>query len=221
MNKPQMMQMLELSSIAYRDNQPLCHCTKLTLVEDEETDTECFVRVRDNGVAIAFRGTDSPRNWFYDFCFSKRTVPYDNTATDIRVHAGFLATYRSVREKIHALIPEGACRVIVTGHSLGAALAVLCAVDIQYNFPHKDVEVYAFGCPRVGNKAFAKSYNKRVFKTLRIVNGNDIVTKLPPALFGYRHVGIGIHTGALRLPLAVSFSAHAPGNYYRALWAGR
>ena len=102
---------------------------------------------------------------------------------------------------------------------LGAALAVLCAVDIQYNFPHKDVEAYVFGCPRVGNKAFAKSYNKRVFKTLRVTNGNDIVAKVPPALLGFRHVGINIHTGVLLLPFAVSFEAHRPQNYYRALWA--
>jgi hypothetical protein len=33
----------------------------------------------------------------------------------------------------------------------------------------------------VGNRAFAKSYNRRVFKTLRVENGNDIVTRVPPA----------------------------------------
>ena len=218
MNKFEMMRMLELSSIAYRDNQPLCNCTKMVVVEDEKTDTECFVRIRDGLVIVTFRGTDSKRNWINNFCFAKRSVPYDNTDTGIRVHEGFLRTYRSVRKKIHDLIPQGACRVIVTGHSLGAALAVLCAVDIQYNFPHKDVQAYLFGCPRVGNKAFSKSYNKRVFKTLRIVNGNDIVTKVPPALFGFKHVGIPIYTGKLRLPFAFSFLQHAPANYYKNLW---
>lgn len=219
MNKAEMLHMLELSSIAYRDNQPLCHCSKVILVEDKKTDTECFVRIRNETVSITFRGTDSRINWLNDFCFAKAVIPYDNENTDIRVHAGFLRTYKSVRDKIHALIPPGACRVTVTGHSLGAALAVLCAVDIQYNFPHKDVEAYVFGCPRVGNKAFAKSYNERVFKTLRVTNGNDIVAKVPPVLFGFRHVGIDIHTGVLLLPFAVSFEAHRPQNYYRALWA--
>ena len=101
---------------------------------------------------------------------------------------------------------------------MGAALAVLCAVDIQYNFPYADIEVCLFGCPRVGNKAFAKSYNSRVFKTLRVTNGNDIVTKVPPAVFGFRNVGINLHTGKLSLPFAVSFKEHTPQNYYKRLW---
>ena len=218
MNKFEMMRMLELSSIAYRDNQPLCNCTKMVVVEDEKTDTECFVRIRDGLVIVTFRGTDSKRNWMNNFCFAKRSVPYDNTDTEIRVHEGFLRTYRSVRKKIHDLIPQGACRVIVTGHSLGAALAVLCAVDIQYNFPHKDVQAYLFGCPRVGNKAFSKSYNKRVFKTLRIVNGNDIVTKVPFAFMGYRHVGAKLKIGKNAGILPFSMKSHTLQEYYSNIW---
>lgn len=99
MNKFEMMRMLELSSIAYRDNQPLCNCTKMVVVEDEKTDTECFVRIRDGLVIVTFRGTDSKRNWINNFCFAKRSVPYDNTDTEIRVHEGFLRTYKSVRKK--------------------------------------------------------------------------------------------------------------------------
>lgn len=81
---------------------------------------------------------------------------------------------------------------------MAPALAVLCAVDLQYNFPSKDCEVILFGCPRVGNRAFQRSYNQRVFKTLRVENGNDIVTKIPLALWGFRHVGIPIRIGTPR-----------------------
>lgn len=62
MNGSEMLHMLELASIAYRDNQPLCHCSKVILVEDKETDTECFVRIRNENVSITFRGTDSRVN---------------------------------------------------------------------------------------------------------------------------------------------------------------
>ena len=116
------------------------------------------------------------------------------------------------------MIPHNSCKITVTGHSLGAALAVLCAIDLQYNFENHDIEVYLFGCPRVGNAAFAKSYNKRIFKTLRVSNGNDIVTKIPPAILGFRHVGTEIHIGRLRLPHIFSFNQHRPQNYYRNLW---
>ncbi len=218
MNPTQMLHMLELSASAYHDTVSLCPFSTLTVIENTSTDTECFVCNKNNHVTITFRGTDSGKNWLSNFMFCQKTVPYNNTDTDIRIHRGFSEAYTSVRRKIHALLPQGACKVTVTGHSLGGALALLCAVDIEYNFPEKDISVYVFGCPRVGNAAFAKSYNKRVFKTLRVTNGNDIVAKVPPALFGYRHVGIPIHIGKALLTGAVSFRAHEPREYYRNLW---
>ncbi len=217
-NKHTMIKMLELSSQAYKNIQPVCHLTRATLIESKETDTSCFIKTSGNIITVSFRGTDSKLNWIYNFCFAKKSIPYGNSASDIRVHCGFLESYKSVRDKIHAQIPEHQCKIIVTGHSMGAALAVLCAVDLQYNFPEKDIEAYLFGCPRVGNTAFANSYNKRVFKTLRITNGNDIVTKLPPAVFGYRHIGVNVHTGFPRLPAIISFKQHTPQRYYRSLW---
>ena len=97
-------------------------------------------------------------------------------------------------------------------------MAVLCAIDLQYHFPDRDYEVALFGCPRVGNRAFQKSYNKRIYKTLRVENGNDIVTKVPPALWGFRHVGIRIPVGAPRLPGVVSLNEHRPQYYIASLF---
>lgn len=218
MNKPTMIKMLELSGGAYSDLQPVCKTMKVELIENKNTDTECFVRIIGNNVIIAFRGTDSKINWISNFCFEKKIIPYGNSDSNIRVHRGFLENYKSIRQTIHKMIPHNSCKITVTGHSLGAALAVLCAIDLQYNFENHDIEVYLFGCPRVGNAAFAKSYNKRIFKTLRVSNGNDIVTKIPPAIFGFRHVGTEIHIGRLRLPHIFSFNQHRPQNYYRNLW---
>ena len=57
--------------------------------------------------------------------------------------------------------------------------------------PQRDVIVYTFGAPRVGNKAFKRAYNKKVEHTFRVVNGNDVITQLPPPGFGVNwcHVG--------------------------------
>jgi predicted lipase len=122
-----------------------------------------------------------------------------------------------VREPIHARVSEDIKRIMITGHSQGAALAVLCAVDLEYNFPDKEIEVILFGCPRVGNEAFAKSFNRRVCKTVRVENGNDIVTKVPPKLLGYCHVGAKMHIGAIRIPGIISLKAHYPHEYYSKL----
>ena len=217
-NNSEVLKMLELSAYAYKDNMPKCRHSYYEIIEGSKTDTECFIKKTENNITIIFRGTDSSINWTNNFLFCRKNIPYGNKDTKIRVHSGFLKEYKSVRDKIHTRIPGETCKITVTGHSLGAALAVLCAVDLQYNFKNADIEVYLFGCPRVGNKAFVRSYNKRVFKTLRVTNGNDIVTKLPPKIFGYRHAGINIHTGLLSVPGIISFNEHRPESYYKSLW---
>lgn len=206
---------LEYSSRIYTPE--ALFCTGKTYVS--KSGTEFCVNVDGGNVTIVFRGTDSKSEWASNLRFCGKKVPYGNYESAIRVHTGFIDTYNcdEVRKKIHSLIPEAPCRIIVTGHSRGAALAVLCAVDLQYNFPGKNVEAYLFGCPRVGNRAFSLSYNKRVSKTLRIENGNDIVTKLPPAIFGFRHVGARLHTGRPRLPIIFSFKAHYPTQYLQSV----
>ncbi|MDF2859453.1 MAG: lipase-like isoform, partial [Neobacillus sp.] len=181
---------MELSAAAYRNVQPTVPAGSMIKIDDPKSDVQCFLRKLDGCLSITFRGSNSGTDWKTDFAFRKKVIPYGNTLSKIRVHTGFLNAYKSpaVREAIHAMISSDTFQIMITGHSLGAALAVLCAVDLEYHYPDKDYEVILFGAPRVGNRAFRNSYNKRLFKTLRIENGNDIVTKLPFACMGYRHV---------------------------------
>lgn len=204
---------LEYSAQIYAGKVAFC-CGKTYY---NNSDTSYCVNITSNTVTIVFKGTDSKEQWQSNFRVCKKKVPYNNFNSPIRVHCGFIDTYKkdNVRQKIHDLIPKEQCKIVVTGHSRGAALALLCALDLQYNFPDKSVEAYLFGCPRVGNAAFKKSYNNRVFKTLRVDNGNDIVTKLPPAIMGYRHVGTRIAIGMPRLPFVYIRSQHLPSEYYK------
>lgn len=48
----------------------------------------------------------------------------------------------------------------MTGHSLGGALATFCALDLEEIYG--SLNLYAFGCPRVGNDAFAKYQEKMI-----------------------------------------------------------
>jgi predicted lipase len=83
-------------------------------------------------------------------------------------------------------------KVLVTGHSLGAAMATLAAVDLA-NAGY-DTDLITFGSPRVGNKAFSEYVNNTVNGVnLRVTHGNDIVTVFPPQLTGYHHVGREVH----------------------------
>lgn len=219
MNQSEIIKSLELSTSAYRDIQPYSSHTCTTMIDDHaNSGVQYFLRRKGDTLWITFRGTDSPKDWKIDLTFWKKTIPYDNTQSPIRVHTGFLNAYKApeVRDALLEVITKDIHYIKICGHSLGAALAVLCAVDIQYNFPDCDIEVAVFGCPRVGNKDFVKSYNKRVDKTVRVENGNDIVTKLPLVLMGYRHVGAKLHIGTHRFPW-VSANDHYPHKYYSGL----
>ena len=118
--------------------------------------------------------------------------------------------------------------LFMAGHSLGAALALLAATR------RAPTAVYTYGCPRVGNAAFAAQLANVAVH--RIVHGQDVVTAVPPEILGFRHVGDErrIGAGTKRSPkfdLAAimremttppkPLADHAPINYVRALLSSR
>ena len=220
MDTCKLLTLLDNAMLAYSDHPRSLDFQSIRFEESCRSGVQYYIGRQERSLLIAFRGTDSLKDVVADLRFWRKCIPYDNTATKIRVHTGFLNAYKSpeVRQRILSSIPDDVDQITATGHSYGAALAVLCAVDLQYNYPDHYYEVALFGCPRVGNKAFQKSYDKRVYKTLRIENGNDLVTKVPPVWLGFRHVGIRIHVGQLRFPLFASFRQHNTKSYYEKLW---
>lgn len=136
---------------------------------------------------ICFRGSDEPLDWQENFDFKKMVSPYGNTDSKILIHKGFMETYNNARKFILDKV-KNEKRVVVTGHSLGGALATLCAVDIQYNYPEIELACCPFASPRVGNRDFAASFNKRVPSTYRIYLENDPVVDVPLEIMGYKHV---------------------------------
>ncbi|KNC77626.1 hypothetical protein SARC_09914 [Sphaeroforma arctica JP610] len=68
--------------------------------------------------------------------------------------------------------------IFITGHSLGGALATLCAYELGLRFDTSQLglTVYTFGSPRVGNKPFTQKFNRMISHCHRLVNDGDIVT---------------------------------------------
>ena len=188
---------------------------------------------------IYFNPTESWFNWVTNFNFRRAVVPYKgmDPNSKIRVHRGWVNLYSDVRvrDAVHKYIldHDKYKNIVVIGFSMGAAIATLCALDIQFNFPEKNVSCYAFGSPKVGNIHFVESFNKRVPDHYMIWNGNDIVCRVPPtwtALFNwvvYQHVNNLIRIG--RKPVLkvlgkeiffnpISFAVdHLPSAYYLSL----
>ncbi|MEM7129700.1 MAG: lipase family protein [Chloroflexota bacterium] len=110
---------------------------------------------------------------------------------DALIQAGFMEAYLSIREELHRFVNEkNVGRLVMTGHSLGGALATICAVDfaLVYNDRYQNA-LYTFGSPRVGNDRFRSLANERIQESYRFVNGIDIIPGLPRWWNGYRHIG--------------------------------
>lgn len=161
-----------------------------TLIVDIEHCLQAFVGVGENlkAIVIAFRGTQdtSMQNWAEDLYFRELDLNYPGV-TEAMVHSGFYAAYHNttLRERVVDAVQDilrarSDLSVILTGHSMGGAMATFCALDLSANYGLKDVEVITFGQPRVGNYAFAMYYNAYVPLTIRVTHAHDIVPHLPP-----------------------------------------
>ena len=167
-------------------------------------------------LAISFRGTDNMSDWRSN-CSAWR-VPWDETLTTTErrvqsvtvglvvptVHSGFLTVWRRMRTRVMAQVERhfaggldtAGNELLITGHSLGGAIAVLCAYDIACTMSSRfgklirTPAVYTFGAPRVGNGAFANAYDRRVPRTFRVVNEKDPVSHL--SIMGGSHCGFEI-----------------------------
>jgi predicted lipase len=78
--------------------------------------------------------------------------------------------------------------MLVTGHSLGGAMATLAALDIYQLITPVD-NCILFASPHLGNSEFAQYFDKIIPNTIRITNGRGIVSNTPLNWIGYHHVG--------------------------------
>ena len=111
------------------------------------------------------------------------------------MHTGFLIAYSSFKNTI---IPKFAAlkrkyplaKTIITGHSLGGALATLAIPDLFEEIKEIDY-LYTFGSPRIGNPDFAdfisRLFSKRGYSA-RITHNQDLVPHFPKKFMGYKHV---------------------------------
>jgi predicted lipase len=128
----------------------------------------------------------------------------DDYYKDIMIHNGFNTVYSEMRDSLMNFVKNFSDKpfsLLVTGHSLGAAMTTLASVDFTANVPNvKRTLVYVYGCPRVGNAVFADFVKSRSNLTFhRVVNNSDFFTEVPPSItpniydanapYPYTHVG--------------------------------
>ena len=147
-------------------------------------------------------------------------MPLIDDIVKINVHSGFWNAYLTIRKAIHAAVRrylQAGDRLLITGHSLGGALATFAAIDLTLHtvrpfnmyterrasrdnrwnssssapsiFSPVLVTMYNYGSPRVGSRKFAEFYNQVVPDSFRVVVDGDVVVTLPFSALAYRHVG--------------------------------
>ncbi|KAE9405380.1 alpha/beta-hydrolase [Gymnopus androsaceus JB14] len=151
-----------------------------------------------NSIVVAHQGTD-PSNLLSLLNDAELALTDLNTTTfpsasgkGIQVHDGFQDTFERTSAGVlsgvqSALASTGASNVLVTGHSLGAAIATLDAMMLIENLDSSiSLTTTVFGLPRVGDQAWADFVDSSLGTTLsHITNQNDPVPTVPPEFLGF------------------------------------
>lgn len=155
-----------------------------------------IARLGRRDIVISLRGTATCLEWAENMRAHLIEVPDETEAHHgkPKVECGFLSLYKTQGAQVPSLaesvinevkrlmeVYKGeTLSITITGHSLGAALALLVADDVSTCSPNvPPVAVFSFGGPKVGNKAYANKIINQNMKVLRIVNSQDVITRVP------------------------------------------
>jgi len=145
-----------------------------------EDSTQVLVVEKPDVLYIAFRGTEEAEDFITDI----RVVPWYSREIGVWCHAGFLKSLRPLIKTLDSRI--NGKQVVLTGHSLGGALAqIYAAYLVKKGFLP---ELTTFGAPRAGMKGLCKLSSR--CKGRRYVRDGDSIPHIPvhiPFLFPYTH----------------------------------
>ena len=147
------------------------------IVVSEDTSWGVVAR-KGNISVIAIRGTDTKEQWLEDFRAIAQPVPHASWW----IHRGFDDVWNSIAaslQKAWATACSAGAQVYITGHSLGAALALITGVH------HPEAFTWTFAGPAVFSPIHELPPSVNV---VRVVNPGDLVPKVPPAPL-YQHIG--------------------------------
>ena len=135
-------------------------------------------------VVVAFRGSAKYEQAVFEFLesFLSPEVSFLNGKVQSYWKRAFFVLWPSMEAEVKALVVKNpSYQIWVTGHSLGGAIASLASTWLAYYniAPRKNIILYTFGMPRVGNYKYALQHDQLVNNSWRVVNYNDLVPHFP------------------------------------------
>ena len=198
------MKMLYLSAVAYDQSGNPEHPQKcfdnslpsdnfhlqkvVTKICDIDNDADCsgYVAVSHTlkVIVVAFRGSkhfDQAFSVFIEALVTPKT-PFLNGEVQTYWKRGFDTLWPSMEVEVKALLSKNpSYQIWVTGHSLGGAMASLASTWLAYYkiASRKNIILYTFGMPRVGDYDYALQHDQLVNNSWRVVNDDDLVPHFP------------------------------------------
>lgn len=139
-------------------------------------------------IVLSIRGSNNIRNFITDVVFAWEDC---DLVAQCKLHTGFAKGWQEVADAATrgveaARAAHADYRLVVTGHSLGGAIATLAGAYLRRGGLPADV--YTYGSPRVGNDHFANFMTAQPGVDWRVTHRDDPVPRLPPIFTGYRHI---------------------------------
>lgn len=136
-------------------------------------------RPEANEIVVAFSGTSSGWQVLQDLNFFMRRYPVPPTWQHAGVHSGFWNVYTGIRLAVAGAIASARqaypdAKLVLTGHSMGAVMCYLIALDILlakhdpvgrecfHSLDGMQITMALFGCPRLADAALVESFDRAV-----------------------------------------------------------
>lgn len=151
-------------------------------------DTQGFIAWDDNLVLLSYRGSEkNVGDWLGNLNLAGITHPEIG-----KIHRGFSSAFDDAFpfvDQILEVADAKSKKTVITGHSLGGALAVLAGT--HYARMLDIISIVTFGQPKLGQKPLERFFDRYLSERyLRVVNNRDVVAMIPP---NYNHFGKLIH----------------------------
>lgn len=193
-----------------RFNKCLSLGEKYTHVDNDAS----FYAERDGEILnIYFEWSNGATDWKNNFDFPAK--PYRDMENLWFCHRGFLKVWKSIEPYLKDHVANPFIKEInIVGYSHGGAIAQLCYEYVRFHRPDISLSGVGFGAPRVFY-GFARKAVRERFRGFKVVrNGKDIVTHLPPVIFGFRHICDVVEIG---IKSEGPIDDHRPENYIKSL----